>query len=86
MKTYYAKSVFNDGQTWFNFLSFVLVVLEMKEVINWIPADYQQTVTVVVLVINAALRFFFVKRPVAAIRPGRAKKVQVHSLPEKEVK
>ena len=42
---------------WFNALSFVAAALELTEVINVVPAAYQDGVTAFVALVNLGLRF-----------------------------
>jgi len=82
-QTYYAKSIFMDGQTWFSALSILAIWLETQGARELIPAAYQAYVVQGLILINMFLRWNNVRRPVAFIAPGRTKKVQVKSLEDK---
>ena len=83
-QTYYAKSVLNDGQSWFNVITLLSLAITMPEITGMIPPAYQLPVTKVVTAIvalgNLYLRVFHVRRPVAFIASGDAKPVEVKTL------
>lgn len=81
---YYAKSVVNDGQTWFNIVTFLSTIIAMPELMSFVPQEHRPLVVRAVLAFIAAgnvyLRIFHIKRPVAFIKSGDAKPVEVKTL------
>lgn len=79
MPVYYAKSAVVSKTVIFNVLAVVVVIAELKEVINIIPAGWMPFVTAAVAAINVILRSGTV-RPISwSIKPGEAKPVPVQN-------
>ena len=76
---YRAKSIANSTTVIVNSLIALAALLASDEVRAVLGPDALKYVTVAIAVINAALRVMTV-RPVAMVRPGRTKPVQVRKL------
>lgn len=83
-QTYYAKSVLNDGQTWFNIVTFLTSLVAIPEVMAFVPTEHRLTVVRAIMAFiavgNVYTRIFHVRRPVAFIKSGDAKPVEVKTL------
>lgn len=82
MQTYFAKSIFSSLTFWVNAGMFFLAALELKDVTNIIPAQWNGALAAIAALVNMALRFNTV-RPVALISPGSVRAVKVESLQPK---
>jgi hypothetical protein len=80
-QTYYAKSVLLSKTIWINAAVAILALLEVREIIDVLPAGWLRYVPAVVAVLNILMRPLAV-RPVAMIKPGETQAVVVESLPK----
>jgi hypothetical protein len=63
--TYVSIAAHKDWQTWFGVLSMLALLLQDREFVTLVPAQYHLLLAKVIVAINLILRFTVTTRPVA---------------------
>lgn len=79
-QTYYARSMWSDPTNLASIASVLVGLMALPEVTAIIPASWMPAILAISGALNFILRTWNATRPVAAIKPGEVKPVEVKKL------
>lgn len=79
--TYWATSFLLSKTFWINFVTFLVGVLQLTDVVAVIPSKYNPQVLACLGIMNMGLRFM-TQRPITVSMPGTVTPVLVNKLPD----